>query len=82
MTETLKHYATASARLTVKLTVASVQYTWKTTLWVAALLWRITKFAGRVTLWIVFWPAGLFRSWKRSSKKQNEALIQALKERG
>lgn len=31
--------------------------------------WRLTKWFGRVTLWIVFWPFGLWRSIANSQRK-------------
>lgn len=32
--------------------------------------WRFTKWLGRVTLWIVFWPFGLWRSIVHGQRKR------------
>ena len=32
--------------------------------------WRITKWFGRVCLWLIFWPFGLWRSIVHSNAKR------------
>lgn len=37
---------------------------WLTVGW----FWSPAKFVGRACLWLVFWPAGLWRSWRHGRK--------------
>ena len=37
---------------------------------IAGWWWEPLKWLGRVTLWIVFWPAGLWRSLRHGRKNQ------------
>lgn len=38
------------------------------------------KRTGRVGLWVAFWPAGLWRSWKHGQKKRDERLAKLIAE--
>lgn len=33
--------------------------------------WRPLCWAGRVTLWLVFWPLGLWRSWRAGRRRDH-----------
>ena len=37
-------------------------------------LWALLKKIGRIALWVVFWPVGLWRSIRHGRKKQDAAL--------
>lgn len=46
--------------------------------------WAVLKWLGRVTLWLVFWPVGLWRSVvhgrRKHEKRQAELIAKAMRE--
>jgi hypothetical protein len=58
------------------------------TMWLLARTWGGTKRTGRIVLWILFWPAGLFRSLmhgkhkrERIDAQRHAEMLDALKRR-
>jgi hypothetical protein len=43
------------------------------------IIWDFTKWVGRVTLWLLFWPIGLWRSIHHSHTKRDKRIIEELK---
>lgn len=43
--------------------------------------WYVLKWLGRVSLWLVFLPLGLWRSWRHGKNKDMARLERALTER-
>jgi hypothetical protein len=41
--------------------------------------WNITKWLGRVALWLVFWPVGLWRSIRHGQAKRDARIVEELR---
>lgn len=41
-------------------------------------VWSFVKWLGRVLLWVVFWPAGLWRSIRHGSRKRDARNVEQL----
>ncbi len=44
-------------------------------------MWSFMKWCGRVTLWLVFLPLGLWRSIKHGQKQRQERLLHDMRQR-
>jgi hypothetical protein len=42
-------------------------------------VWGFTKWLGRVSLWIVFLPLGLWRSIRHGRRKSEQRLLEAMR---
>lgn len=51
---------------------------WSVLAFVLRLVWAIVRFAGRVALWLVFWPAAMYRAHQKRADKRNAKLLAAL----
>jgi len=81
---------TVTARRLAVAVVAVLRWGWAATVtitrtalriarWALRMLWAVVKWAGRVTLWVVFWPLGLWRSWRHGRDKDMARLEQKLR---
>jgi hypothetical protein len=41
--------------------------------------WTLTKWLGRVCLWLAFWPVGLWRSIRHGKDKRHKELVKELR---
>jgi hypothetical protein len=46
--------------------------------WMWAFMWGMLKWMGRVMLWLLIWPVGLWRSIVRSNKKRDKRFIKEM----
>lgn len=45
------------------------------------ILWNFTKWIGRVSLWLLFWPLGLWRSYRHGQDKRDQRMAERLNQR-
>lgn len=77
-TESLKLAAVKTANWSLQATKTFFRWNWVIIKWVAVQSWAVTKWVGRIVLWVGFLPLGIFRSWRHHKKKDQAALIEAL----
>ena len=61
--ETTKRYALIVIGALWAATLWTAPRLYAVTLWTLMTTWSFTKWAGRVSLWVFFWPLGLWRSY-------------------
>jgi hypothetical protein len=66
----------AAAAGTVALAV--LVFTLKLSVWTLRAFWAVLAWAGRVTLWIVFWPLAMAKARKRHSRQQTDRIVAAI----
>ena len=47
-------------------------------IWILKICWVALKFTGRILLWILFWPIGMWRSITHHGDKRNDKMIAAM----
>lgn len=66
------------ARWTWTVHVTLARWTWAALVAVAGPTWTATKWTGRVLLWFLFWPLGLWRSWRHGEDRRNRKAAEAI----
>lgn len=76
--ETIKPAAAKAGRAIVRAHVAAIRALWAALLWLLAAAWGVTKWAGRVVLWLFCWPLGLWRSYRHGEDRRNRKVAEAI----
>ena len=75
-TDQLKTYAIRIANVTLKYGKVLWDISWAMLIVLWDWTWRITKWAGRTTLWVFFLPLGIYRSYLHHSRKREQERLQ------
>ena len=77
--ETAKRYLPAILEWLWMATKATGRATWPAILLMGRFSWGFTKWAGRLTLWMLCWPLGLWRSYRHGKRRDQQGLVEALR---
>lgn len=78
MNPAVKTIAIKTANTTLRISKVVWDMTWATLIVLWDWTWRSLKYIGRVSLWVLVLPLGIFRSWLHHSKKRDERIIAEL----
>lgn len=70
--------AQTASRWTAHAIAVTTAVSWRCGVRLGKVLWEVTKWAGRMTAWVIFWPFGMWRSHRRAQRREHEQLLAAV----